>query len=263
MKQTATVKQVTSSVIASGEVMPGTYLIWLDSPQIAPVSQPGQFVMVRCGEGTLLRRPISIHRLADGSKLALLFDVVGKGTQWLSQRKAGDSLDLLGPMGNGYTILPSSRNLLLLAGGIGIAPLTFLAQRAISQGCSVKLLMGAVTASQLCPRGLIPLEADLVCATDDGTFGKKGFITDLLPDSIDWADQVFACGPAPMYHTLVAQYQQLLGIKPAQISLEMRMGCGIGICYSCTIITQSGLKQVCKDGPVFELNGILWDELSP
>ena len=188
MRQLANVKQVASTIISSSEVMPGVYLIWLDSPQIAPVAQPGQFVMVRCGEGTLLRRPLSIHQLAadaENGGLALLFTMTGKGTQWLSQRKAGEILDLLGPLGNGFTIQPSSHNLLLLAGGIGIAPLAFLAQRAASQGHSVKLLMGALTANQLCPRDLLPPEAKCLVTTDDGTAGVKGLVTNYMPDHID------------------------------------------------------------------------------
>ncbi len=241
--------------------MPGVYLIWLESPQIVSTAQPGQFVMVRCGNDTLLRRPLSIHQLDGETNLALLFTVVGKGTYWLSQRKAGDNLDLLGPLGNGYAIHQTSRNLLLVAGGVGIAPLCFLVQRAVSQGHSVRLLLGASTASQLYPGHLLPPEAELVTTTEDGTAGKKGMITDLLPDFTGWADQVFVCGPVSMYRAMAIQYQQLLKTKPAQISLEMRMGCGRGICYSCTLKTKSGLKQVCQDGPIFNLEDILWDEL--
>lgn len=255
-------KQIGAAIISNSEIMPGVYLTWLDSPQIAATAQPGQFVMVRCGEETLLRRPLSIHQLADetgGAKLALLFTVVGKGTQWLSQRKAGDNLDLLGPLGNSYDIHPSSRNLLLLAGGIGIAPLRFLSQKAVNQGYSVRLLLGAATASQLYPGHLLSPEIELITATEDGTAGKKGMITDFLPDFIDRADQVFACGPTRMYQTMASQN---LKTKPVQISLEVRMGCGLGTCYGCTLKTKSGLKQVCTDGPVFDLQDIVWDELS-
>ena len=256
-------KQAVAAIISNSEIMPGVYLTWLDSPRIAATAQPGQFVMVRCEEETLLRRPLSIHQLADETgeaKLALLFTVVGKGTQWLSQRKSGDNLDLLGPLGNSYAIHPSSRNLLLLAGGIGIAPLRFLSQKAVSQGYSVRLLLGASTTSQLYPGHLLSPEIELITATEDGTAGKKGMITDLLPEFIDRADQVFACGPLPMYQTM-AQMPELRN-KPVQISLEVRMGCGIGTCYGCTLKTKSGLKQVCTDGPVFDLQNIVWDELS-
>jgi len=243
--------------------MPGVHLIWLESAQIASPAQPGQFVMVRCGEGLeyQLRRPLSIHQL-DGKRLALLFNVVGKGTHWLAQCQDGDEIDLLGALGNGYSINPGSHNLLLVAGGIGIAPLVFLAQQALNRGCSVTLLLGAPTASQLYPQYLLPSEVKLVTATEDGTGGRKGMITDLLPDFIGGADQIFACGPGSMYQTMTAQKQKLLQAKPVQISLEVRMGCGLGICYGCTVKTKSGLKQVCKDGPIFDLDNILWDELA-
>lgn len=254
-------KQVAASIISNSAVMPGTYLTWLESPQIASQAKPGQFIMVRCGEESLLRRPLSIHQL-DGDKLALLFTVVGKGTHWLSQCQAGNNIDLLGPLGNGYFIHHTLRNLLLVAGGIGIAPLCFLAREALSQEYSVTLLLGATTAAQLYPRHLLPSEAKIIIATEDGTTGKKGMITDLLPDFTGWADQVFACGPTSMYQAMTAQKQHLLKTKPVQISLEIRMGCGLSVCYGCTVRTKSGLKQVCKDGPVFALDDILWDELN-
>ena len=252
-----------ASVITNTQVMPGVYLIWLESPQIASEAKPGQFVMVRCGDETLLRRPLSIHQWGNASekaRLAFLFTVVGKGTHWLSQCQAGDTIDLLGPLGNSYSIRPASHNLLLVAGGIGVAPLCFLAQQALNQGYSVRLLLGTSTASQLYPEHLLPADAELIIATEDGTAGKKGMITDLLPDHVSWADQIFACGPTSMYRAMAAQ--PLLKAKPAQVSLEVRMGCGLGVCYGCTVKTKSGLRQLCKDGPVFDLGDILWDELA-
>jgi dihydroorotate dehydrogenase electron transfer subunit len=240
--------------------MPGVHLIWLESPQIAASAHPGQFVMVRCGD-YLLRRPLSIHQLGN-TKLALLFTVVGKGTYWLSQRQPGDEIDLLGPLGNGYSIHTASRNLLLVAGGIGITPLYFLTHEASSRGYSVTLLLGAPTADQLYPRHLLPPQANLIIATEDGTSGFHGKVTDLIPKYIEWADQIFACGPTAMYRDMANKYHPFLKDKPVQVSLEMRMGCGLGVCYGCTVKTKSGLKQVCRDGPVFELEDILWDELT-
>jgi dihydroorotate dehydrogenase electron transfer subunit len=218
--------------------------------------------MVRCGEGFEhpLRRPLSIHQLADGSKLAFLFNVVGKGTHWLDQCQIGDNIDLLGPLGNGYSIHPESHNLLLLAGGIGIAPLYSLTQAALNQECSVRLLLGASTVNQFYPKHLLPSGIELTVVTEDGTADKKGMITDLLPDFADWADQIFACGPLPMYKAM-AQMPELKD-KPVQVSLEVSMGCGRGVCYGCTLKTKQGLKQVCQDGPVFNLGDILWDELN-
>jgi dihydroorotate dehydrogenase electron transfer subunit len=254
--------QVSAPVISNSEVMPGVYLMWLESLQLASKAKPGQFAMVRCGEGAEhpLRRPLSIHRL-DNNRLAFLFAVVGKGTHWLAQRQAGNNIDLLGPLGNGYAVQPGSHNLLLLAGGIGITPLCFLADKALQLGCSVKLLLGAPTAIQLYPGHLLPAQAELVITTEDGTAGRKGMITDFLSDFAGWADQVFACGPASMYQTIAAQKQQLKG-KPAQISLEVRMGCGLGVCYGCTVKTKNGLRQVCKDGPIFDLNDFTVEEFA-
>lgn len=250
-------KQARVPVIANSEAMAGVYLTWLESPEIAAEAKPGQFVMLRCGEDTLLPRPLSVHQLA-GDRVALLFNVVGKGTEWLSQRRAGDSLELFGPLGNGFSIYPDSHNLLLIAGGIGIAPLVFLAQHALKQAGSVKLLLGASTSSQLYPEQLLS-EAELIIATEDGTAGQKGMITELLPDFIGWSDQTFACGPLPMYQTM-AQMPELKN-KPVQVSLEVRMGCGRGLCYGCTLKTKGGLKRVCEQGPVFDLHDIMWDEV--
>jgi len=251
-------KQVHAAIISNNEVMPGVYLIWLESPQVASAVQPGQFVMVSCGEGfeCLLRRPLSIHQSADATKLAFLFAVVGKGTHWLSQRRAGDKIDLLGPLGNGFSIDPDSHNLLLVAGGIGIAPLRFLAEQALNRGYSVTLLLGAQTSSQLYPKHLLPPGIELIITTEDGTAGRKGKVTALLPDFVGRADQVFACGPVSMYIDMADKYHQFLKHKPVQISLEVRMGCGLGVCYGCTVKTKRGLKQVCRDGPVFDLEDI-------
>lgn len=252
--------QVIATIISNTEIMQGVYLVRVESPQMDSQAQPGQFVMVRCGEETLLRRPLSIHQ-QDGDRIALLFSVVGEGTRWLSRRQAGEDIDLLGPLGNGFSIQSGSKNLLLVAGGIGIAPLYFLAQEAVSRGYTVTLLLGASTASRLYPAYFLPAEVELVTATEDGTSGERGMVTDLLPDFAGKADQIFACGPLEMYKDMAAKYPQLKG-KQVQISLEVRMGCGRGICYGCTVKTRRGLKQVCTDGPVFYLDDILWEELS-
>jgi dihydroorotate dehydrogenase electron transfer subunit len=250
-------RQEIARVTANSELMPQVHLIWLESPGIASQAQPGQFVMVHCGEDTLLRRPFSIHQI-DGKRLALLLNVVGIGTRWLSQCQPGDSLDLLGPLGNGFSIHPNSKNLLLVAGGIGIAPIHFLSHEAQKRGYQVTLLIGVQTAAQL-PSHLLSMPVVYVTASEDGSTGKRGMITDYLSGYISLMDQVFACGPVDMYKTMARMPE--LRNKPVQISLEVRMGCGLGVCYGCTVKTRSGLKQVCKDGPIFELNDILWEDL--
>ena len=254
----------------------GSWLIRLNCPEIASEAKPGQFLMVRCGGDCILPRPFSIHRVNKDGGVALFFAVWegGKGTKWLSQRQEGDRVELFGPLGNGFSIHPTSRNLLLVAGGIGIAPLHFLAQEAVNNEHSVTLLSGASgekkpsgesNPSQHYPRKLLPAGIKLGTITsyyESRTGAVTGVVRELIPEYIGWADQVFACGPLPMYQDMFRQRKELLKDKPVQVSLEVRMGCGLGVCYGCTIKTKKGLKQVCRDGPVFDLDDILWDELT-
>ncbi|HXZ95256.1 MAG TPA: dihydroorotate dehydrogenase electron transfer subunit, partial [Dehalococcoidia bacterium] len=189
-------------------------------------------------------------------------------------RQKGERLDILGPLGNGFTIKAKSKHLLLVAGGIGIAPLVFLMQHASSQ-YQITLIHGASTAAQLYPFSsagkkrskLAPLPngVQFIPVTEDGSLVQKGMATDILPDFLDWADQIYACGPADMYKTMskmsLRAKRSNLKLKKCQICLEVRMGCGFGACYGCTINTKKGLKQVCRDGPVFELDDIIWQEV--
>jgi dihydroorotate dehydrogenase electron transfer subunit len=268
MKIVQTKVPITSAL----EVMPETYYFRLQAPSIARTARPGQFIMVRCGEETILPRPISIHSVDENQKeIALLFSVAGKGTAWLSLKKKGDTLDIFGPLGNGFSLKPDVKNILLVAGGIGIAPLRFLADTAAGEGKKVTVILGARTCNFLLPvksprnlydRGMLAASFYCVNATEDGSEGFKGLATDLIPAYLEGVDQVFACGPVPMYRTM-AQMPELKDL-PVQVSLEIMMGCGVGVCYGCTIKTKNGLKQACKDGPVFEigeLEGLNWDDL--
>jgi dihydroorotate dehydrogenase electron transfer subunit len=236
------------------------HLIRLACGEITQEAKPGQFVMVRCGDDCFLPRPFSIHQISNDA-IDLFFGVWkdGKGTLWLSQRKVGEKIYIFGPLGHGYSIRLDSKNLLLAAGGIGVAPLRFLAQYALEQGYAVKLLLGASTAAQLYPAHFFPSKIEFTTTTEDGSAGKMGTITDFLSEFTVWADQIFACGPVGMYQTM-AQMPELKN-KRVQVSLEMAMACGMGVCYSCTIKTKSGLKQVCRDGPVFNLEDIIWEEV--
>ena len=256
-------------VWSNEEIMPGTHLLWLKSPQVSSLAEPGQYVMINCGEGKELplRRPLSIHRIKN-DYCAFLFKKTGKGTAWLSERKPGNNVDLIGPLGNGFSVHPDSRNLLLVAGGIGIAPLRFLVDTALGQGKKITLLVGARSAAQLppieTPPGRNPHSGiDIQESTEDGSAGYRGMVTELIGTcKSDRIDQVFACGPPAMYRQMSSSRNELgLERKPTQVSLEMRMGCGMGFCYACSINTSGGLKQVCRDGPVFELADIVWDDL--
>lgn len=250
--------RVRARIRSVSEPAPRTRLLWLEAPGMPGPAAPGQFVMVRCGEGPepLLRRPLSIHGADSRGGLALLFEAVGRGTSWLADRAPGDLVDVIGPLGNGFTIPDGCREMLLVAGGIGIAPLAYLAETAAAAGRTVRLLQGARTASRLCPLPAGLPEAAVVRLTDDGSCGGKGLVTDLLNEFAARADAVFACGPAAMYRAM-ADLECLRG-KPVQLSLEERMACGLGACYGCTVKTKGGPRQVCRDGPVFEMSGILW-----
>ena len=254
--------------------------MWIEAPHMAAAARPGQFITVRCRD-FILRRPISIHQSSPltgedsgEGEIALLFRVTGKGTFWLSQRQRGERIDILGPLGKGFAIEPKSKNLLLVAGGIGIAPLVFLIQRASSRH-RITLIHGASTSSQLYPFSSAGKRrsrhspshdgVQFIPVTEDGSMGHKGMATGILPDFLDWADQIYACGPVDMYKTMTEMSLRAkrsnLKLEKCQVSLEVRMGCGFGACYGCTINTRKGSKQVCRDGPVFELGDIIWQEV--
>lgn len=265
-------KQVFATVISNKKILPGgphragralaSHLLQLHCPEIAKEAKPGQFIMVRCGE-CVLPRPFSIHQTIKDD-IALFFAVLesGKGSQWLSKRQDNETVEVFGPLGNGFSIQSEANNLLLVAGGMGLAPLRFLAQQAIKKKRSVTLLLGAAV-SPLYPAKLLPSKIKLVTATDNGSTGYHGMITDLVPEYAKKADQVFACGPMSMYRDMAQRRRELkLERKPVQVSLEVRMGCGCGVCYGCTVKTKKGLKQVCQDGPVFDLDEIVWEELN-
>jgi len=271
------------TITSNAEIMAGVHLMWIEAPDIAAAAQPGQFVTVKCNDLTL-RRPFSVHQVSS-REISLLFKVTGKGTLWLSRRKKGDTLDIMGPLGKGFAINPSAANLLLVAGGIGIAPIVFLMQRALPDH-QVTLIHGASTAACLYPFSpsdksrarvaSLPDQVTYVPVTEDGSAGYKGKATDVLPDFLDWADQMYACGPLDMYKAMALQLnasqlegekkghwgrQSNLKLSRCQISLEVRMGCGFGACYGCSIKTKKGLRRVCRDGPVFELDDVVWQEV--
>ncbi len=256
---------VKAEITTVRETSPGNYLLFVESPEIASQARPGQFLMVRCGEGSekVLRRPLSIH-YAQSPLLGLYFSTRGAGTRWLASSKPGDRLDIFGPLGNSFAVRPQTRRLLLLGGGMGISPLVFLAAESAERALEVTLVHGASTQEQL--YGLFNLpqppgsKVRTEAITEDGSSGRKGLITDYLAEYAPWADQICACGPAGMYSSMQRQHLIWTG-KSVQVSLEARMGCGIGACFGCTINTRSGPKRVCREGPVFDLEDIIISEL--
>jgi len=254
-------KQVSATVISSIELMPGHHLIRIEAPEIARESLPGQFITIGCSHDFILRRPLSIHRVDNLHQISILFAVVGAGTYWLSQRHEGEKLDVVGPLGNGFSVQLASKKLLLAAGGIGIAPMVFLAQKALKDDRFIKLILGARTKDGLYPRELLPQGIETFITTEDGSDGEKGKVTDALPGYVDWADQIFACGPLAMYQSITKQREKWKVKPPVQVSLEVRIGCGIGACFGCSIKTKNGMKQICRDGPVFNLDEVILEEV--
>ncbi len=262
-------KRVSATVI-SNQILtketteaPQANIICIEAPGVATLAKPGQFVMVDCGTDVTLRRPLSIHQIDKYGRIYLLFVVVGKGTSWISQRREGNKLELLGPAGNGFTIKPRSKALLLIAGGVGISPLAFLAQQAINQGKQVTLIIGGRQKERIYRQNLPQSGIETIILTDDGSEGIKGKVSDFssLPDYIEQADQIFTCGPLLMYQAIAGLAQQMSLNKKIQVSLETRMGCGLGTCYGCSIKTKHGMKMVCHDGPVFNMEEIIWQEV--
>lgn len=249
-----------ATVLSNEAIMPGIFSLRLRCPEIAAAARPGQFVMLKCGESLLLRRPISISDTnVPSGQIGLMIANIGKGTRWLSKRQPGEDLDILGPLGNGFDIDEKADKLLLVAGGMGIAPLNFLAKKVSAQGKQVTLVLGARSGDLVCPTSHLPEVNECVICTEDASVGIKGRVTDCPGAHIEAAQQIFACGPLPMYRALMKDAR--FRAKPMQISLEVRMACGIGLCYGCTIETRQGLKQVCQDGPVFLADEIVWEEL--
>ena len=284
-----TMRLASAELVDSREILPGQWLQAYHAPDIANGSRAGQFVHVRTGDysGMVLRRPFSINTADPVTGVVTIhFRVIGRGTEWFARLRHGDPIDLLGPLGRPFEVDPRSSHLLLIAGGLGMAGVRMLADEAIRDGRQVTLLFGAASAREVYPSNLLPDEVEYVVATDDGSLGHRGFVTELVPGYEGWADQAFACGPAPMLRALsrLAEGRRgrlgvaALGRKrgggradalgsPAarrkaflQVSMEQNMGCAVGACLGCVVMSVSGTPQrVCREGPVFASDELVWD----
>lgn len=254
------------TVTAIEPVMGDSVLVTITAPP-AMVRQlrSGRFFEILCRlerfYDPLLRRPYSVFRSdARAGTLTFLVRPFGRGSVWLAARAIGDDVDMLGPLGNTYEIGPKSRHLLMVAGGVGVAPLVMLADEAVAKGLQVTFLMGAVDAAGLLAPAQLPESVEYLVATEDGSRGHEGFITDLVPELVGWADQIYACGPEPMYRSLRTTLAAA-GAKPrrpVQISMEQSMACGLGACLGCVVETKRGMRTSCVEGPVFELDEVVW-----
>ncbi len=252
---------VTSSVVRQHEVAQGMHLLELSAPAIAREGRPGQFVMVDCpGEASFLRRPLALQSIRPREGvISVLYSVVGTGTGELSHLKGGEEVSILGPLGHAVAPPASARHIVAIAGGIGIASLTALMDEAVAAGKRVTLLHGGRNNALMYPAHLLPKGVKELTATDDGSAGHRGFVTHLLPHVEADADWIVACGPTPMFRTLAHMLKEGAVSKPITALLELRMGCGFGACYGCTVVTPQGGRLVCKDGPAFSIADIDWD----
>ena len=253
----------------------------LAAPRIAEGARPGQFVHLLAGEDRSfpLRRPFSIWRVERPGAVEVVFDVVGAGTRALAQLRPHDVVDALGPLGRPFDLPEAPAGCLLVGGGYGAAPLFFLATELRARGCRVDLVTGAATAACLLdPTEAGRLGSSLTLTTDDGSAGRRGLVTDPLPELLagTGAERVYACGPMPML-AAVSRVATAAGVA-CQVAVEEQMACGTGICFSCVLPVgpgggSGGLKpsppenaptrmaRSCLEGPVFDGAAIAWAEL--
>lgn len=245
----------TATVLSNEPAWEGANIIWFHAPELTRNVDPGQFVMVHCsteGFDPMFARAFSYYKV-DGDRFALLYAVVGRGTRWLSERQRGDLVRMYGPLGRGLHLPDDTANLLLIGGGVGIAPLVDTARRAVVKGHHVVAMMGARTARHLLPASEWPREVEYVVVTEDGSAGPKGFVTDHLGEYQEWASKIYACGPNPMFESLANVLRQNGRRQQPEILMEENMPCGWGMCYGCAIFTRHGVRLCCKDGPRFNL----------
>lgn len=283
-------KLLDARLLDTQEILPGQFLQTYDAPWLAAGAVAGQFVHVRTPDwsGLVLRRPFSINT-ADRitGRVSIHFRVTGKGTEWLARLRPGETAEMLGPLGRGFELDPRSRHLLLVAGGLGMAGVRPLVDVAIAEGSRVAVLFGAASAAEVYPSALLPDEVEYLVATDDGSLGHHGRVTELVADYEAWADQAFACGPTPMLAAMaklakgrddrmgVARLGRKRGTNPdpmgssgarrkawLQVSMEQTMGCAVGACLGCVVIGVQGPQRVCREGPVFAADEIEWEAAS-
>lgn len=239
------------------------WVMEIDVDQIGQQVLPGQFIHVKIPgmEGHILRRPFSVYYTCEeGTRIGVLYQVVGFGSAHMTTLEPGETLSVMGPIGHGWSIPENTSSALLVAGGVGGAPLFMHAQELVAQGVDVDVVLGAQSADALVvePRYAQLLGKTPLIATDDGSRGHAGFCTDLVAHKIAERsyDYVACCGPEPMMK-IVSEMTLAAGI-PTWISLEKRMACGIGACLSCIVETTAGRKRSCIDGPIFDASEVLW-----
>ncbi len=263
-------------VLSNEKVAPDIFRIRIDIWDEVKRACPGQFIHVRCSSlyDPLLRRPFSIHEVNQNA-VGILYRAAGKGTVLLSEKKPGDMLDVMGPLGSGFKIVPGRGPFVIVAGGMGAAPMIFLAK--IISGrvedsagkrdrADIRVLIGAGTKELvLCEEDFKKLGCSVEIATDDGSYGREGYVSRLFKELVVKMKplQVYACGPGAMLREIAIEaFRHKIS---CQMSFEERMGCGVGACLGCVMKVKEPdgsltYKRVCREGPVFDAEAVVWDE---
>jgi dihydroorotate dehydrogenase electron transfer subunit len=255
------IRQEDCTIVSNKEIADNIYEMVLGGSIANSMTEPGQFVHVKVADGfdPLLRRPISIASINDGS-FTIIYRRQGKGTSLLAEKSIGLSVDVLGPLGNGFPVNEArpGQTAVLVGGGVGVPPMYELAKQLVRKGVNVISIIGFQSDNAVFYEKELAEFGEVYVATVDGSYGRKGFVTDILDGLAGQADIVFACGPTPMLRAIEnGQYA-----PKTYLSLEERMGCGIGACFACVCHTKDdpkgySYKKVCSDGPVFQAGEVV------
>ena len=268
----------------SREILPGEWLHTYHAPGIATAAQPGQYVHIRTPDypAPVMRHPFAINTY-DRSRgmVSILFRVADGATSWLARTRPGEGVEMYGPLGRTFRLEPKTRHVLLIAAGSGIAGVRALADDALASDRQVTLVASAASTADVYPSSLLPDKIEYVVATDDGSFGHRGPITDLVSQFEAWADQAFASGPIDVLArgaNLARGRQARLGVAALgarrgrtqgrrrawlQVVIQQNVGCAIGTCLGCVIMGADGPQRVCREGPVFASDEIAWEARWP
>jgi dihydroorotate dehydrogenase electron transfer subunit len=255
------IKQENCSIVSNRQIAESIYEVVLKGEITNSMTNPGQFVHVKVANGfdPLLRRPISLAAINhDENTFTLIYRKQGRGTSLLAEKNAGEEVDILGPLGNGFSVEETAPGMtaVLVGGGVGVPPMLELAKQLAGNGVSVISIIGFQSASNVFYEKELSSFGEVYVATVDGSYGKKGYVTDILAEI--HADVIYACGPTAMLKAIEAGRYA----SKTFLSLEERMGCGIGACFACVCHTQEdpqgfSYKKVCSDGPVFKAGEVV------
>lgn len=244
-----------TEIMSNFEIAEKIFRLEAYCPELAKISKAGQFVEVQISDEFTLRRPLGIASTKNDA-IKIFYRVIGQGTKFLSRKNFGEVLNILGPLGNGFQENISGK-ILLVGGGIGLAPLLCVAEKFKN----VDVLMGGKTADEVIfwEDEFVSEVGEMFITTDDGSLGEKGFVTDFLPEILqaEKYSAIYTCGPEVMMRAVA--FEAMANNIFCQVSFERRMACGLGACLSCSTDTANGRKKVCKDGPIFNAAEVFFD----